>query len=115
MIKDNYFLDKFKLDPDRQIICSMCSGSLIIAALGHLKGLSATSYPTSFELLRSYGVNVIEDKHLVIQGNIGTAAGCLAALDLMGWAITKLYNEEVKDDVVASVLPLGQRKQVFDN
>jgi len=115
VIKDNYFLDKFKLDPKRQIICSMCSGALIIAALGHLKGLSATTYPTSFELLRSYGVNVIENKHLVIEGNIGTAAGCLAALDLMSWAITKLYNDEVKDDVVNSVLPLGQRKHVFDN
>jgi transcriptional regulator GlxA family with amidase domain len=53
----------------------MCSGALIIAALGHLKGLSAITYPTVYELLRSFDVEVLEDNHLVTHGNIGTAAG----------------------------------------
>jgi transcriptional regulator GlxA family with amidase domain len=108
VIKDDVYLNRFKLNPDRQIICSMCSGALIIAALGHLKGLSATTYPTAFEALKSYGVDVIEDKHLVTHGNIGTAAGCLAAVDLMGWAIEKLYDGKIREDVIASVLPIGQ-------
>jgi len=108
VIKDSSYLERFNLDPGKQIICSMCSGALIIAALGHLKGLSATTYPTVFEMLRSYGVDVIEDKHLVIHGNIATAAGCLAAVDLIGWAIQKLYNEKIREDVIASVLPIGQ-------
>jgi transcriptional regulator GlxA family with amidase domain len=108
VIKDSSYLDRFNLDPKKQIICSMCSGALIIAALGHLKGLSATTYPTVFEMLRSYGVDVLEDKHLVIHGNIATAAGCLAAVDLIGWAIEKLYNEKIREDVIASVLPIGQ-------
>jgi transcriptional regulator GlxA family with amidase domain len=108
VIKDEAYLKRFNLNPDKQIICSMCSGALILAALGHLKGLSATTYPTVFELLRSYGVEVLEDKHLVTHGNIGTAAGCLAAVDLMGWAIEKLYSTQVKEHVIASVLPLGQ-------
>lgn len=108
VIKDPAFLNRFKLDPEKQIICSMCSGALIIAALGHLKGLSATTYPTVFEALRNFGVTVIEDSHLVTHGNIGTAAGCLAAVDLMGWAIEKLYDETIRQDVIASVLPIGQ-------
>ena len=107
-IKDNSFLERFKLNPGKQIICSMCSGALIIAALGHLKGLSATTYPTAFEVLRNFGVTVIEDTHIVTHGNIGTAAGCLAAVDLIGWAIEKMYNEEIRNDVIASVLPIGQ-------
>jgi transcriptional regulator GlxA family with amidase domain len=108
VIKDNVYLNRFKLNPGTQIICSMCSGALIIAALGHLKGLSATTYPTAFEALKNYGVDVIEDKHLVTHGNIGTAAGCLAAVDLMGWAIEKLYDGKIKEDVIASILPIGQ-------
>jgi len=108
LIKDDEYLKRFKLNPDTQIICSMCSGALLIAALGHLQGLSATTYPTVFETLRNYGVDVIEDHHLVTHGNIGTAAGCLAAVDLIGWAIEKLYNEEIRRDVIASVLPVGQ-------
>ncbi len=108
VIQDNSYLNRFNLNPDRQIICSMCSGALIIAALGHLNGLSATTYPTAFEALRSYGIEVVENTHLVTHGNIGTAAGCLAAVDLMGWAIEKLYDEKVREDVIASVLPIGQ-------
>ena len=106
--KNKAYLDRFKLDPSKQIICSMCSGALLIAALGHLKGLSATTYPTVFELLKTYDVNVLEDKHLVTHGNIGTAAGCLAAVDLVGWAIEKLYDAKIREDVIASVLPVGQ-------
>jgi transcriptional regulator GlxA family with amidase domain len=108
VIKDELYLKRFNLDPSRQIICSMCSGALIIAALGHLTGLSATTYPTAFEELKNYGVDVLEDKHLVTHGNLGTAAGCLAAVDLVGWAIEKLYGNKVREDVIASVLPIGQ-------
>ncbi len=108
VIKDEAYLSRFKLNPEKQIITSMCSGALIIAALGHLDGLSATTYPTAFEALRNYGVEVVEDAHLVTHGNIGTAAGCLAAVDLMGWAIEKMYDQQVSQDVIASVLPIGQ-------
>lgn len=108
VIKDKSYLNRFQLNPEKQIICSMCSGALIIAALGHLNRLSATTYPTAFEALKSYGVEVIEDTHLVTHGNIGTAAGCLAAVDLMGWAIEKMYDKKVKEDIIASVLPIGQ-------
>ncbi|MEK7433376.1 MAG: DJ-1/PfpI family protein [Cyanobacteriota bacterium] len=108
VIKDKSYLERFNLDPNRQIICSMCSGALILAALGYLKGLSATTYPTAFDELKNYGVEVIKDKHLITHGNIATAAGCLAAVDLVGWAIEKLYDNQVKKDVIASVLPLGQ-------
>ena len=56
----------------------------------------------SFTIAKNHG------HHRVTHGNIGTAAGCLAAVDLIGWAIEKLYNEKVKEEVFASVLPVGQ-------
>ena len=107
-IKSDALLKRFRLDPDNQIICSMCSGALILAALGILKGISATTYPTAVEELRGFGIEVETAKHLVTHGNIGTAAGCLAAVDLMGWAIEKMYDPKVRQDVIASVLPVGQ-------
>ena len=72
------------------------------------KGISATTYPSAVEELKGFGVEVETTKHLVTHGNIGTAAGCLAAVDLMGWAIEKLYGQTVRQDVIASVLPVGQ-------
>ncbi|MFN7290677.1 MAG: DJ-1/PfpI family protein [Pirellula sp.] len=108
LIKNEIVLKKLRLDPTKQIICSMCSGALILAALGILDGLSATTYPSAVEELRSRGVEVETTKHLVTHGNIGTAAGCLAAVDLMGWAIEKLYGPTVRQDVISSILPVGQ-------
>jgi len=108
LIKDSRVLEQIQLDPNRQVICSMCSGALILAALGLLEGISATTYPTAFDELRRYGVEVETTKHLVTHGNIGTAAGCLAAVDLMGWAMEKLYGADVRRDVIASVMPVGQ-------
>lgn len=107
LIKDPSYLQRFKLNPEKQIICSMCSGSLILAALGLLNGLTATTYPTAIEELTSYGV-AVENKDLVVHGNIATAAGCLAAIDLVGYCIEKLLNEEARDAVIASVQPVGK-------
>ena len=108
LYKNNDYLSRFQLDPKKQLICSMCSGALLLAGLGLLDGLTATTYPTVFKELRAMGVEVIEDYHLVAHGNIATAAGCLAAIDLVGWAVEKLYDEKTKQDVIASVLPVGQ-------
>lgn len=108
LIKNEDYLDRFSLNPENQIICSICSGALILAALGVLDGLTATTYPTTFELLKTYGIKVVENTHLVVHDNIATAAGCLAGVDLIGWAIEKLYDEEVKGNVIGSVLAVGQ-------
>lgn len=108
LYKDAAYLNRFRLDPGRQLICSMCSGALLLAAMGHLDGLSATTYPTVFEALRELGIEVLEDQHLVVHGNVATAAGCLAAIDLVQWAVGRLYDENTAKEVIASVLPVGQ-------
>lgn len=108
IIKDEKYLERFKLNSDKQIICSMCSGALVMAALGHLRNLSATTFPTAIEALREYGVEFLENKHIMTHGNIGTAAGCLSAVDLIGWAIEKLYDKKTRMDVINSVLPIGK-------
>ena len=58
LIKDEHFLKQLRLDPNKQIICSMCSGALILAALGILDGISATTYPTAIEELRGFGLRL---------------------------------------------------------
>jgi transcriptional regulator GlxA family with amidase domain len=107
LIKDTAYLAQFNLDPARQIICSMCSGSLILAALGHLDGLTATTYPSSVSELQSYGIEVVQEP-LVVHGNIATAAGCLAAIKLVSWIIDTKLSVEIREDVIASIQPVGQ-------
>ena len=107
LIKDPTYLKRFQLNPEKQIICSMCSGSLILAALGLLDGLTATTYPTAIEELKSYGIEV-ENKDLVVHGNIATAAGCLAALDVVGFCIERILGAAIKEEILASVQPVGK-------
>jgi transcriptional regulator GlxA family with amidase domain len=107
LMRDQEYLKRFSLDPQKQVICSMCSGALLLAGLGLLNGISATTYPTAVEELKSFGVEV-EEKALVTHGNIATAAGCLAAIDLIGWVLERTAGVEIKDDVLASVLPVGK-------
>lgn len=107
LIKDKAYLDRFQLNPDKQIIASMCSGALLLAALGLLDGLTATTYPTAVKDLQTFGIEV-EEKPLVTHGNIATAAGCLAAIDLVGWIAGKTHGTELMEEVVASVQPVGK-------
>src|SRR5580692_331553 len=44
---DREWLSRFHLNPEKQMIGSICSGALLLAALGLLEGKTATTYPTS--------------------------------------------------------------------
>jgi len=106
-IVDPEWLGRFDLDPERQVIGSICSGSLIMAKLGLLDGLTATTYPTTKATLESLGVEVVE-KPFVAHGNIGTAGGCLAQQYLVGWVIEKLVDADWREVVIRSVQPVGE-------
>lgn len=107
LIKDTDYLSRFQLNPQRQIICSMCSGALILASLGLLDGLTATTYPTVVPDLQAMGVEVVFES-LVAHGNIATAAGCLAAVDLVGWCVEQAIDKATKEAVLAYVAPVGE-------
>jgi putative intracellular protease/amidase len=106
-INDREWLSKFDLDPEKQLIGSICSGSLILAKLGLLEGKTATTYPTARPLLESLGVAVVE-KPFVANGNVATAGGCLAQQYLVGWVIEKLADKDWSDLVLRSIQPVGE-------
>ncbi len=104
---DKEFLRAFRLDEERQLLGSICSGALLLAALGHLKGRRATTYPTSKKLLESMGVEVLE-KPFVREGNVATAGGCLASQYLVGWVLETLLGGDVRDAVLKQIQPVGE-------
>jgi transcriptional regulator GlxA family with amidase domain len=106
-MKDREWLSRFRLDPNRQMIGSVCSGSLLVAALGLLDGKTATTYPTTKALLESFGV-VVEEKPFVCHGNVATSGGCLAAQYLVGWVIENKADAGWKELVLKSIKPVGE-------
>lgn len=106
-IADENWLVKFDLDAEKQFIGSICSGSLILAKLGLLDGKTATTYPTTKEVLESFGVEIIE-KPFIAHGKIATAGGCLAQQYLIHWVIENLAGKDLADLVVKSIQPVGE-------
>lgn len=107
------YLARFDLDPRRQMIGSMCSGALVLAALGLLRGAEATTYPTAKAELEAFGVTVVEQP-FVANGNVATAAGCLAAQDLVGWVVERLLGPARRDLVLRSIQPVGRGLELAD-
>lgn len=106
-ITDENWLSRFKLNPEKQFIGSICSGALILAKLGILEGKTATTYPTTKTLLEDLGVEVIE-KPFVAHDRVATAGGCLAQQYLIGWVIENLTDADWRNLVLKSIQPVGE-------
>ena len=104
---DKEWLSRFHFDSEKQLIGSICSGALILAALGLLEGKTATTYPTSKTALESFGVETIE-KPFVVNGNVTTAGGCLAQQYLIGWVIENLADKSWSELILKSIQPVGE-------
>ena len=105
-ITDPDFIGGLRLDPSRQLIGAIDSGALILAALGLLEGLSATTYPVIMHELEAMGVRA-ESRPLVVHGNVATGGGCLATLDLCAWMVGRLLSPDAAARVRASFEPIG--------
>jgi putative intracellular protease/amidase len=85
-----------------QWTCSVCTGSLILAAAGLLEGRRATSNWQALEELGGFdGVEVVPER-VVFDGKLATAAGVTAGID-MALALAA----KVAGDQVAQAIQLG--------
>ena len=77
---------RLPLNPNVQRIAAVDSGALILAALGLLRGLEATTYPDAglHATLAEFGATPVE-RRLVVHERVATAARCLAGVDLVRW------------------------------
>ena len=106
-VRDEAFLGAFRLDERRQLLGAIDSGALLLGALGLLKGRRATTYPSAElkGLLEGMGVRVVWES-FVREGNVATAAQCLAGQNLAGWVIETLAGAEHREKALRSVAPL---------
>jgi putative intracellular protease/amidase len=72
---------------------SVCSGSVILAAAGLLKGRRATSHWLVLPMLKPFGVETVGDERIVHEGKLVTAAGVSAGIDLAMWLFGQICGE----------------------
>jgi transcriptional regulator GlxA family with amidase domain len=78
---------------------SVCSGALILAAAGILKGHPATTHWAAMAALPSFGAEPRPDERIVQSGKIVTAAGVSAGIDLGLWLAGQLAGQEQAEAV----------------
>jgi len=107
IINNQAYLDSFHFREAEQLIGAIDSGALILGALGLLKGKRATTYPVAEtkRLLQGMGAEVVWEP-FVQEGNIATAAQCLAGQHLAGWVIESFLGPQEKEKVLRTVAPL---------
>jgi len=78
------------------VVASVCTGSLVLAAAGLVDGKPATTHWGSLELLPTLGreIEVRPDDRFVDNGNILTAAGVSAGIDMALHLVARLHSIE---------------------
>jgi transcriptional regulator GlxA family with amidase domain len=78
------------------LVSSVCTGSLVFAAAGLLDGRPATTHWQSLELLPTLGreIDVRPDDRFVDNGDVLTAAGVSAGIDMALHLVARLHSPE---------------------
>lgn len=78
------------------VLASVCTGSLVLADAGLLDGRPATTHWRSLELLPTLGrdIDVRADERFVDDGDVVTASGISAGIDMALHLVARLHSPE---------------------
>jgi transcriptional regulator GlxA family with amidase domain len=79
-------------------VCSVCTGALLLAQAGVLKGKRATTHWLARDTLRTFGVEVVDERY-VFDGKVATAAGVSAGIDLALELVRRLAGDGVAGEI----------------
>lgn len=108
IVADQAIMDELRFDPTRQLLTAQCSGALILARLGHLREVAASTDNITKPWVIEAGVRVV-DQPFSATGNIATAGGCLASYYLATFIISRSRGRDVARDVLSYVTPVGEQ------
>lgn len=97
------------LDPARQLLAAQCSGTLVLAKLGLLRGVPACTDLTTKPWVVAAGVEVL-NQPFYARGDVATAGGCLASHYLAAWIIAQLAGLDAVEEAVGYVAPVGEKE-----
>jgi transcriptional regulator GlxA family with amidase domain len=110
IVADPALMAELRFDPSRQLLAAQCSGTLILAKLGLLDGVSACTDLTTRPWVEAAGVSVLNQPFFA-RGNIATAGGCLASQYLAAWTIAKLAGIKAAEAALHYVAPVGEKAE----
>ena len=74
-------------------VTSVCTGSMLLEAAGVIDGRNVTTHWAMIDTFREKGtVTVLDSRRYVRDGNVVTAAGVSAGIDMSLWVVGQLYG-----------------------
>jgi len=110
IVDDSRIMAALTVDPARQLIGAQCSGTLVLAKLGMLRGVPACTDLTTRPWVQEAGVEVL-NQPFHAAGNIATAGGCLASQYLAAWIIARTEGEGAARSALHYVAPVGEKEE----
>ena len=94
MSRSSKVLDYLKQNQSEAVVCSVCTGALILAAAGLLDGKKATSHHLVHSMLSKRGrdVRVIRDKKVVRDGSVITSGGISSGIHLALYLVEEFVS-----------------------
>ena len=99
LMHDRRFVSYLRGWSSRRPLVSVCTGSLLLGAAGHLNGKRATTHHLAFDLLEPLCREVVRGERLVVDGNVITAGGVSSALDLGLYLVDWLWGEDARERI----------------
>jgi transcriptional regulator GlxA family with amidase domain len=103
-------LAEIRLDPARQLVGAQCSGALLLAKLGLLRGVPACTDLITKPWVQEAGVEVL-NAPFHARGNVATAGGCLASQYLSAWLLVRLAGAAAAESALHYVAPVGEKEE----
>ena len=95
LVADDAFVQRMRdLAGRGTVMTSVCTGALVYGAAGLLAGRPATTHWSALDRLAAYGVEVDGDARFVDDGEIVTAAGVSAGIDMALHLVARLESPE---------------------
>jgi cyclohexyl-isocyanide hydratase len=98
LLKDSEYINFIRSKKDSTYITSVCTGSLVLAACGLLKGFKATTHWLSLDLLKRFNV-ALADERVVIDRNRITGGGVTSGIDFALTLASMLLGEEQAKEI----------------
>ena len=94
LVHDSQALDWLRTFPENRLVASVCTGALLLGALGRLRGKRATTHANAMGELAAFGATAVSER-VVDEGQVVTAGGVTSGLDLGVHLVRRLMGADV--------------------